>query len=75
MAGIILLFSSTNHRVLCPLIAYLTSKKDCRLHSDREKAASGASNACGHFVGNHAILRTFRVKYLVFFELGKKKKR
>ena len=24
-----------------------------------EKAASGASGACGHFVGNHAILRTF----------------
>ena len=33
--------------------------------SDLEKAASGASGACGHFVGNHAILRTFWVKYLV----------
>ena len=30
--------------------------------SDLEKAASGASGACGHFVGNHAILRTFWVK-------------
>ena len=29
---------------------------------DLEKAASGASGACGHFVGNHAILRTFWVK-------------
>ena len=27
--------------------------------SDLEKAASGASGACGHFVGNHGILRTF----------------
>ena len=27
--------------------------------ADLEKAASGA---CGHFVGNHAILRTFWVK-------------
>ena len=26
---------------------------------DLEKAASGASGACGHFVENHAILRTF----------------
>jgi len=26
---------------------------------DLEKAASGASGACGHFVKNHAILRTF----------------
>ena len=30
-----------------------------------EKAARDASGACGHFVGNHAILRTFWVKYLV----------
>ena len=30
------------------------------MHADLEKAASGA---CGHFVGNHAILRTFWVKY------------
>ena len=29
---------------------------------DLEKAASGA---CGHFVENHAILRTFGVKYPV----------
>ena len=29
-----------------------------RLGADLEKAASGASGACGHFVGNHAILRT-----------------
>ena len=27
--------------------------------ADLEKAASGASSACGHFVGNHAILITF----------------
>ena len=32
---------------------------------DLEKAASGASGACRHFVGNHAILRTFWVKYPV----------
>ena len=35
------------------------------LRSDLEKAASGASGACGHFVGNPAILRTFSVKYPV----------
>ena len=29
------------------------------LRPDLEKAARGASGACGHFVGNHAILRTF----------------
>ena len=28
-----------------------------------EKAASGACGACGHFVGNPAILRIFSVKY------------
>ena len=33
--------------------------------TDLEKAASSASNACGHFVGNHSILRTFWVKYPV----------
>ena len=33
------------------------------LNVDLEKAASGASGACGHFVGNPAILRTFRSKY------------
>ena len=32
------------------------------LIADLEKAASGA---CGHFVGNHAILRTFWIKYPV----------
>ena len=32
--------------------------------ADLEKAASGA---CGHFVVNHAILRTSRVKPPVFF--------
>ena len=30
--------------------------------TDLEKAASGASGACGHFDRNHAILRTFWVK-------------
>ena len=29
------------------------------LRPDLEKAARGASGACGHFVGNPAILRTF----------------
>ena len=33
--------------------------------ADLEKAASGASGACGHFIVNHAILRTFWVKYHV----------
>ena len=33
--------------------------------TDLGKAASGESSACGHFVGNHAILRTFLVKYPV----------
>ena len=33
--------------------------------ADLEKAASGARGAYGHFVGNHAILRTFSVKYPV----------
>ena len=32
---------------------------------DLEKAASGASGACGHFVRDHAILRTFFVSYPV----------
>ena len=35
--------------------------------ADLEKAASGSSGACGHFVGNHAILRTFWVRYPVLF--------
>ena len=30
--------------------------------TDLEKAASGASGACGHFDRNHAILTTFWVK-------------
>ena len=33
--------------------------------TDLEKAASGASGACGHFVGDHAILRTFCISYPV----------
>ena len=33
--------------------------------ADLEKAASGASGACGHFVGNPALLRTFFVRYLL----------
>ena len=28
-------------------------------YPDLEKAASGASGACGHFVGNPAIIRIF----------------
>ena len=44
------------------------------LAADLEKASSGASGTFGHFVGNHAILRTFWAKYLVLFnEDGKKK--
>ena len=37
------------------------------LQADLEKAASGASGACGHFVENPAILRTFWVKHPAFF--------
>ena len=35
------------------------------LAADLEKASSGASGACGQFVRNHAILRTFWVTYPV----------
>ena len=35
------------------------------LQPDLEKVASGVSGACGHFVKNHAILRTFLVSYPV----------
>ena len=38
--------------------------------TDLEKAASGSSGACGHFVENHAILRTFGVNNLAFFTEG-----
>ena len=42
--------------------------------ADLEKAASYASGTCGHFVGNHAILRTFCSKYPVgFIEDGKRR--
>ena len=34
--------------------------------ADLEKAASGASGACGHFVENPAILRTSLVKNSAF---------
>ena len=34
-------------------------KRKKHVRTDSEKAASGASDACGHFVGIHAILRTF----------------
>ena len=44
----------------------LTSSR--QLKSDLEKAASGASGACGHFVENHAILRTFWVEYPVLLK-------
>ena len=41
------------------------------LGSHMEKAASGA---CGHFVRNHAILRTLWAKYpVVFIEDGKRR--
>ena len=39
--------------------------KYASMQADLEKAANGASGAFGHFVGNHVILRTFRVKYSV----------
>ena len=43
-------------------------------YTDREKAASGASGACRHFVGNNAGLRTFWAKYHVLFsEDGKRR--
>ena len=35
--------------------------------ADLEKAANGASGACGHFVGNPAILRTCLVKNPILF--------
>ena len=35
--------------------------------TDLEKAASGASAACGHFVGNYTFLRTFLANYPVLF--------
>ena len=38
------------------------------------KSASGASGACGHFVGNHSVLRTAWFKYPVLFtEVGKRR--
>ena len=41
---------------------------------DLEKAASGASGACGQFVRNHIILRTFWAKYPVLYtEVGKRR--
>ena len=39
------------------------------MQTDLEKAASGASGACGLFVINPAILRIFSVKHLVLFSL------
>ena len=41
------------HYILDNKISHFT------LESDLEKAGSGVSGACGHFVGNPAILRTF----------------
>ena len=49
------------------LLLYLQDYFGTTLKSDLEKAASGASGACGHFVGNYAILRTFSVKYPIHF--------
>ena len=44
----------------CPTEVVLTVGVVNRLSAaDLEKAASGASGACGHFVRNYAILRTF----------------
>ena len=39
--------------------------------SDLEKVVSGA---CGHFIGNHTILRTFSAKYPVFFTEDRKRR-
>ena len=41
---------------------HLGSEEGSTLGADLEKAASSASSACGHYVGNHALLRTFLVK-------------
>jgi len=41
------------------LIDFLNNFKAWNTASDLEKAASGASGACGHFVENPATLRTF----------------
>ena len=45
-----------------------------RVKTDLEKAASGASGACGHFVGNPTILRTFGAKCPVFFTNDRKRR-
>ena len=42
--------------------------------SDLEKAANGASCACRHFVGNHAILRTFWAKYPILLAEDEKRR-
>ena len=44
------------------------------LWTDLEKATSGASGACGHFVGNPAILRTFGAKCPVFVTEDEKRR-
>ena len=47
------------NKSLCKQLNNPTSQKQTLSSADLEKAASGASGACGHFVRNHAILRTF----------------
>ena len=56
---IITLIDITSHEISPLLFTFIDT------NSDLEKAACGASGAWGHFVGNHAILRTFLVKYPV----------
>ena len=56
------LFLLSERNKKAPLIKLIKKRINIgvsRTNSDLEKAASGASVACGHFVGNHAILRTF----------------
>ena len=50
-------FSFSPSRIVgaCPTVFV----KNTKGNADLEKAASGASGDCEHFVGNHAILRTF----------------
>ena len=56
---IITLIDITSHEISPLLFTFIDT------NSDLEKAACGASGACGHFVRNHANLRTFWVKYPV----------
>ena len=60
-------FLSFMNSALPSLLDFSGCWQPSSIFADLEKAASGASGACGHFVGNHAILRTFWAKYSVLF--------